>query len=73
MAKKGDGLVEEGPKAYFEKWNHEQNTYEKFSMVKIEEINDKINEIIGLTKDEFSKLIVLPQGEFSQFLHQKVS
>ncbi|MEE1165743.1 MAG: AAA family ATPase [Treponema sp.] len=73
MAKKGDGLVEEGPKAYFEKWNHEQNIYEKFSMVKIEEINDKINEIIGLTKDEFSKLIVLPQGEFSQFLHQKGS
>ena len=34
------------------------------------ELNSKIQEIIGLSADEFSRIVVLPQGEFAEFLHQ---
>lgn len=31
-------------------------------------VNNKCAEIIGLTKDDFSRTVVLPQGKFSEFL-----
>ncbi len=34
------------------------------------EIDEKIQEIIGLNADEFSQIILLPQGKFSEFLHK---
>lgn len=33
-------------------------------------VTAKIKEILGLTHDEFNKCIVLPQGEFTQFIKQ---
>lgn len=37
---------------------------------KLTEINEKLQSIIGLSADEFSLVVVLPQGEFAKFLHQ---
>ena len=37
---------------------------------KLSEINEKIHRIIGLSADEFAQIVVLPQGEFAEFLHQ---
>ncbi|MCR5401215.1 MAG: AAA family ATPase [Treponema sp.] len=37
------------------------------------EINKKITSIIGLSADEFSLVVVLPQGEFANFLHESSS
>lgn len=34
------------------------------------EIDGKIQEIIGLSSDEFAQIILLPQGKFAEFLHK---
>lgn len=40
---------------------------------KLSEINEKIKDIIGLSADEFAQIVVLPQGEFAEFLHQNTN
>lgn len=37
---------------------------------KLSEINARVQNILGLSADEFAKIVVLPQGEFAEFLHQ---
>jgi DNA repair protein SbcC/Rad50 len=39
----------------------------------VTEVDAAIQERIGLTEDEFSKIILLPQGEFQRFLEMKSS
>lgn len=34
----------------------------------VTEINDKIGELIGFTQEQFSQIVMLPQGEFRKFL-----
>src|SRR5699024_11892900 len=34
----------------------------------ISEINKKIEELIGLTQEQFKQIVMLPQGEFRKFL-----
>lgn len=34
----------------------------------VKEINEKIEQLIGLTKDQFSQIVMLPQGEFRKLL-----
>lgn len=34
------------------------------------EVDAKVVELLGLSADEFAKIVVLPQGEFAEFLHQ---
>ncbi len=36
---------------------------------KAQEVNDKIEALLGLTRDDFLKTVVLPQGAFQNFLH----
>ncbi len=35
---------------------------------KVGEVNEKITEVIGLTANDFTRSVVLPQGRFSEFL-----
>ncbi|NLB23380.1 MAG: SMC family ATPase, partial [Clostridium sp.] len=37
-------------------------------ITKVREINDKIFEVLGLNADQFCKIVMLPQGEFRNFL-----
>lgn len=37
---------------------------------KLEEIDKKIQQIIGLNDKEFAQIILLPQGKFAEFLHK---
>ena len=37
-------------------------------ITKVREINDKIFEVLGLDADQFCKIVMLPQGEFRNFL-----
>lgn len=37
----------------------------------VSDINQRIEEIIGLTKDQFSQIVMLPQGEFRKLLTSK--
>lgn len=36
---------------------------------RVDEVGAEINRIIGLTHDQFTQTVVLPQGEFARFLH----
>jgi exonuclease SbcC len=38
-----------------------------------EEVTARVTELLGLTYDHFSRCVVLPQGEFARFLHDKAS
>lgn len=40
---------------------------------KLSEINEKVHQIIGLSADEFAQIVVLPQGEFAEFLHKNTN
>lgn len=48
-------------------WNADCGRYENVNAGKTE-INSRIEQTTGLRADEFSKIVVLPQGEFSEFL-----
>ena len=37
-------------------------------LVKIREVNEEIEKIIGLNLDQFKKIVMIPQGEFREFL-----
>lgn len=50
-------------KAYF----HSEADPEKM-LVKIKEVNTEIETIIGLNLDQFKKIVMIPQGEFREFL-----
>lgn len=49
-------------KAYFSKMDDED------ALVKIKEVNQEIERIIGLNLDQFKKIVMIPQGEFREFL-----
>lgn len=38
---------------------------------KANEVNRKIEELLGLTIDDFTRAVVLPQGKFAEFLSLK--
>lgn len=50
-------------KAYF----YSESDPEKL-LVKIKEVNQEIEQIIGLNLDQFKKIVMIPQGEFREFL-----
>ncbi|MBF0432656.1 MAG: SMC family ATPase, partial [Fibrobacteria bacterium] len=62
---KGEGTTNDDEQVEFyrlkdEEWKPETGTKTV--------INKKINELVKLTQDEFSRIILLPQGEFQKFL-----
>ncbi|QAS61776.1 SbcC/MukB-like Walker B domain-containing protein [Clostridium septicum] len=44
------------------------NGEERILADKVKSVNDKCKEIIGLSLDDFTRTVVLPQGKFSEFL-----
>lgn len=50
-------------KAYFTLEGEEAN-----ALTKIREVNQEIETILGLTIDQFKKIVMIPQGEFREFL-----
>lgn len=50
-------------KAYFTKMDDDTE-----ALVKIKEVNQEIESIIGLNLDQFKKIVMIPQGEFREFL-----
>ncbi|WP_407398942.1 AAA family ATPase [Treponema sp.] len=57
----------EASKLTVEKWNGSLSSYEFLNAGKAE-LDAMLVEIVGLSAPEFSKIVVLPQGEFSEFL-----
>lgn len=50
-------------KAYFHKVSDPETLW-----TKIREVNQEIEDIIGLNLDQFKKIVMIPQGEFREFL-----
>ena len=39
------------------------------SLTRIDEVGTRVSEILGMGREQFSQLVVLPQGDFAAFLH----
>lgn len=65
-------LVKKDSVVSLDVWNESEKKYEPFNGNKTE-IKEKIEEVVGLKADDFSKIVVLPQGEFSKFLRANSS
>lgn len=57
------------PKALFQVWNQKLSSWEDFTGTTTQ-LDQKIEELIGLTREEFIKIVILPQGSFARFLHE---
>ncbi len=64
---RGEGLVEDGEEAVLFAVTAE-------GLVSLSgkksEADERVRELVGLSEEEFSKIVLLPQGEFAQFLRQ---
>ena len=67
-----EGLVEVEATAAFYRREGEPPGW-KLVADKKTEVDEAIRELVGLNEDEFSKIILLPQGEFQRFLEMKSS
>jgi exonuclease SbcC len=68
--KRGEGTRAVDEQASF--YELDGNRALPFTMKK-SEIDAKIRELIGLSAEEFCKIVLLPQGEFARFLQQNTS
>lgn len=59
--KKGDGLKEEKAKA-------ELHLPSGKVITKVKEVTDRIQDILGIDKDQFKQIVMIPQGEFKKLL-----
>jgi len=62
---KGEGWTERDPQVLLER---RQDTGWEVVPGKRSEINQRLEDMLGLSSDEFSKIVVLPQGDFQRFL-----
>jgi DNA repair protein SbcC/Rad50 len=67
-----EGLVEVDANAAFYRRRAESSGWELVADKKTE-VDEAVRKLVGLTVDEFSKIILLPQGEFQRFLDMKSS
>lgn len=63
-------LEEKDSSVSLEQWNTEQGCYERIEGHK-SDIDRKIESLIGLSFVQFTKVVILPQGDFSNFLKAK--
>ena len=61
--KHGSGTTEEKPSAFLERQS------DKMSWSGVEEVNAKLQELIGLTQDQFSQTVMIAQGDFMKILN----
>lgn len=66
--KRGDGMTTANPTVQLFRWG--QGTWSAVSS-QIQEVGAEVSEIIGLTREQFSQVAVLPQGRFARFLQAK--
>ena len=68
-AKRGGGETPQSANASI--WKHSQDDPSKWDAVetrRISDVNEKVQEITGLTVDQFRRVIILPQGRFRDVL-----
>ncbi|MCZ0701909.1 exonuclease SbcC [Natronobacillus azotifigens] len=62
---RGEGLREEPAQAEFYQVEEEE---EKILHTKIKDVNETIEQLLGLDYDQFRKMIMIPQGEFRKLI-----
>lgn len=65
-ARRGDGLTTEKAKILLEEQSP-NGTWDVLAH-QFQEVGKKLGEIVGLTREQFAQTVVLPQGEFANFL-----
>lgn len=65
---RGDGFTEEPANAAFYTQTPEQDW--KLEATKINEVNEAIEQLIGLDYEQFKKMIMIPQGEFRKLISE---
>ncbi|WP_315120652.1 AAA family ATPase [uncultured Clostridium sp.] len=63
---RGDGFITKSAEAFLELPNGD-------SVSKINNVDEKINEILGINKNQFKQIVMLPQGEFRKLLESDSS
>ncbi|MEW9096939.1 MAG: SMC family ATPase [Clostridiaceae bacterium] len=63
---RGDGFITKNAEAFLELPNGD-------SVSKINNVDEKINEILGINKNQFKQIVMLPQGEFRKLLESDSS
>lgn len=63
-SKKGDREIEKEPKATFMEIGKEPIT-------RLSDIKNEVEKVIGLTNEQFRKIVMIPQGDFREFLNSK--
>ena len=66
--KRGDGTTDKPPEVAL--WLQKPSGWDQRGD-KQTEVEESISRIIGLSADEFTKIVLLPQGEFQRFLEMK--
>jgi exonuclease SbcC len=63
--KRGEGFIKENPSALLERW--ETDHWSPIA-TKVYEVNDKVESLLGFSYDQFTQVLILPQGKFRQML-----
>ncbi|WP_288394264.1 AAA family ATPase [uncultured Vagococcus sp.] len=63
----GDGLREQKNSARLTVFDSEKNEIDQ--IIKISEVDKYIAHLVGLNREQFSQIVMLPQGEFRRFLN----
>lgn len=63
--KRGTGVVQQGAQALLEAW--EEDAWKPLG-TKVSEVNEQMQTLLGLTCAQFKQVLLLPQGEFREFL-----
>ncbi len=61
--KRGEGYKKEGAKVELMFLDSDEKP-----LTKVKEVDDRINELLGVDKDQFRQIVMLPQGEFLKLL-----
>jgi DNA repair protein SbcC/Rad50 len=64
--KRGEGFTTEASRVHLQRWDGERWTSVSSNKA---EAGDAIKEAVGLTREQFTQVMLLPQGEFAKFLH----
>jgi exonuclease SbcC len=67
-AARGDGLVDRGPTAHLQRQADGEWVDHPGGLT---EVNEKVVELLGLSKEQFQQVVLLPQGDFEQVLRAK--
>ncbi len=65
---RGEGYTEEAASASLYVYNHDQQW--ELIVSKIKDVNETIEEMIGLDYEQFKKMIMIPQGEFRKLISE---